>query len=74
MSHTKRISKRTRTSLKKADTSAIQRGAPVAGPSLTARARAARVEAVREVINAPDFDLDASLAKAVTRLIEREIG
>jgi len=43
-------------------------------PSLTTRARTARIEAVREVINHPHFNLDGALARAVTRLIEREIG
>jgi hypothetical protein len=75
MSDTKRISKRSRTSvrLKKADTRTIQPAAAAKPAPLKDRARAARIEAVREAINVPDFNLDAAFAKAVTKLIEREI-
>jgi hypothetical protein len=76
MSDTKRITKMCRTSvrLKKADTRPVQPAATPHPTSLTERARAARVEAVRETIAAPDFDLDTVFARAVTKLIEREIG
>jgi hypothetical protein len=74
MSHTKRISRHTRAILKKGDSFPTASGAKLAGPSLTERARTARVEAVREVINDPSFNLDGAFARAVTKLIEREIG
>lgn len=76
MSHTKRISKHTRTSvrLKKADTRPLQPGPEAKPAPLKDRARAARIDAVRELIGAPDFNLDAAFFKAVTKLIEREIG
>jgi hypothetical protein len=74
MSQTKRISRRTRAILKKAESPAIVPGATAHCPSLSERARAARVEAVREVISHPEFNLDGAFARAVTKLIEREIG
>lgn len=74
MSHTKRISKRPRTSvrLRKAEPAPLA-GEPLPQPA-SAPARHARVEAARKVINDPAFELDAALAAAVTKLIEREIG
>jgi hypothetical protein len=76
MSDTKRISKMCRASvrLKKADTRTIQPTAAAKPAPLKDRARAARVEALREALTAPDYNLDAAFAKAVTKLIEREIG
>jgi len=74
MSHTKRISKRPRTSvrLRKAEPAPLA-GEPLPQPS-GVPARDARVEAARKAINDPAFELDAALAAAVTKLIEREIG
>ncbi len=74
MSHTKRISKRPRTSvrLRKAEPAPLA-GEPLPQPA-GALARHARVEAARKAINDPAFELDAALAAAVTKLIEREIG
>jgi hypothetical protein len=76
MSHTKRISKHSRTSvrLKKADAKPLGPAGVDKPAPLKDRARAARVDAVREMVSAPDFNLDAAFAAAVTKLIEREIG
>lgn len=74
MSQTKRVSRHTRPQLKKASTGSIVPGAAIQQPSLTERARTARVETVREVIADPAFNIDAAFARAVTKLIEREIG
>jgi len=73
MSHTKRISKRTSLRLKKAATQPIQPGEVPPAP-LRDRAQAARIASIREVISAAGYDLDAAFARAVTKLIEREIG
>ncbi|MCB9895007.1 MAG: hypothetical protein H6839_11205 [Planctomycetes bacterium] len=76
MSHTKRISRKTHTSvrLKKADTTpAPLNAAPVERPQRRPRSRTQRVLAAREMIGSRDFDLDGAFAQAVTKLIEREI-
>ena len=74
MSHTKRISKRPRTSvrLRKAEPAPLAQ-APFERPT-SRRTRSARVEAARKLVNDPGFELDAALQAAVTKLIEREIG
>lgn len=74
MSHTKRVSKRPRTSvrLRKAEPAPLA-AEPLPKPE-SAPTRLERVEAVRKAINDPAFDLDATLAAAVTKFIEREIG
>ena len=74
MSQTKRVSRHTRQKLKKASSGSVVPGAAIQKPSLTDRARTARVEVVREVVADPAFNIDAAFARAVTKLIEREIG
>lgn len=71
---TKRIAKRTGTSLrlKRAEPLPVNHSAPEP-LNLQGRAQLAKVEAVREMINAPDFDVDARLEQAVIELIRREI-
>ena len=71
---TKRIAKRSGTSLR------LKRAEPAPLPAvrpeplnLTERARMARVETIRELINSPGFDIDARLEEAVIELIRREI-
>jgi hypothetical protein len=74
MSHTKRVSKRPRTSvrLRKAEPAPLAAD-PLPQPD-NAATRLERVDAARKAINDPAFDPDARLAAAVTKLIEREIG
>jgi hypothetical protein len=77
MSQTKRISRKTHTSvrLKKAESTPTPvNAAPVERPKRRPRTRTQRVLAAREMIGSRDFDLDTVFAKAVTKLIEREIG
>ena len=78
MADTKRISKRTHTSvrLKRTETPA----APVPGaeqpraPRRRHKARTGRVEAMRAMLNQPGFDLDAAFNKAIRAMIESELG
>ena len=77
MSHTKRVSKRTHTSvrLRKADATPVPANtAPIERPKRATRTRTQRVMAAREMIGSRDFDIDAALETAVTKLIEREIN
>jgi len=74
MSHTKRISKRPRTSVRLRKAEPAPLAAEPLPQSESTPARHARVEAARKAINDPAFELDAALQAAVTKLIEREIG
>ena len=47
--------------------------APGERPKRRVLSRTQRVLAAREMIGSRDFDMDAAFAKAVTKLIEREI-